>query len=145
MHSEGKRVLYVDDEESIVSLMTRLLGRRGYRVTGYTEPRKALEAVRADPGQFDLAVTDYNMPGMSGLDVARTLREIRADLPVILISGYITEELQREAPAAGVRELIFKADAVEEVCEAVARYANAQGRDERPLPRNGNSLTAFRR
>ena len=130
LQSEGKRVLYVDDEESIVSLMTRLLGRRGYRVTGYTDPRKALEAVRANPDQFDLAVTDYNMPGMSGLEVAQALREIRPDLPVILISGYITEELQRDAPAAGVRELIFKADAVEDVCEAVARYANAQSRDE---------------
>jgi len=131
LQSEGKRVLYVDDEESIVSLMVRLLGRRGYNVTGYTEPRKALEAVRANPDQFDLAVTDYNMPGMSGLDVARTLRDIRADLPVILISGYITEELQQAAPAAGVRELIFKADAVEEVCEAVARYANAQDGKEK--------------
>jgi len=126
LQSEGKRILYVDDEESIVSLMTRLLERRGYRVTGYTEPRKALEVVRANPCQFDLAVTDYNMPGMSGLEVARTLREIRTDLPVILISGYITEELQREAPAAGVRELIFKTNAVEEVCDAVARCANAQ-------------------
>ena len=56
-----------------------------------------------------------------------TLSGIRADLPVIPISGYITEELQREAPAAGLRELIFKAEAVEEVCEAVARYANEQG------------------
>ena len=130
VHSEGKRVLYVDDEESIVSLMTRLLGRRGYRVSGFTDPGEALAAVRADPAQFDLAVTDYNMPGISGLDLARTLREIRADLPVMLISGYITEELQREAPAAGVRELIFKADAVEEVCEAVARYANAQRGDK---------------
>ena len=130
LQSEGKRVLYVDDEASIVSLMTRLLGRRGYRVSGYIDPGEALAAVRADPAQFDLAVTDYNMPGMSGLAVASALREIRADLPVILISGYITEELQRDAPAAGVRELIFKADAVEEVCEAVARYANAQSSDE---------------
>ena len=119
-------MLYVDDEEAIVFLMTRLLERRGYRVSGYTDPQEALAAARANPHQFDLAVTDYNMPGMSGLEVARTLREIRADLPVILISGYITEELQREAPAAGVRELIFKADAVEEVCEAVARCANAK-------------------
>jgi CheY-like chemotaxis protein/two-component sensor histidine kinase len=130
LQSEGKRVLHVDDEASIVSLATHLLGRRGYRVSGYTDPLEALAAVRADPGQFDLAVTDYNMPGMSGLEVARTLRELRADLPVILISGYITEELQRDALAAGVRELIFKADAVEGLCEAVARYANAQSGDK---------------
>ncbi|MCX7144049.1 MAG: response regulator [Proteobacteria bacterium] len=132
VHGKGKHVLYVDDEEAIGFLMKRLLERQGFRVSGYTDPLEALAATRANPDQFDLAVTDYNMPGMSGLDLARRLREIRVDLPVILISGYITEELQRDAPAAGVRELIFKADAVEEVCEAVARYANAKGEKNKP-------------
>ena len=95
-------------------LMKRLLERQGYRVSGYTDAREALAAVRADPDQFDLVVTDYNMPGMSGLDVARALRDIRADLPVALTSGYITEELRAMAPAAGVRELIYKPNTVEE-------------------------------
>ena len=124
----GKRVLYVDDEEAIVFLMKRLLERQGFRVSGYTDPREALSAVRADPGQFDLAVTDYNMPGMSGLQMAEALREIRADLPVVLASGYITEELRQKAPAAGVRELIYKPNTADDLCEAVARYANAQSK-----------------
>jgi YesN/AraC family two-component response regulator len=64
------------------------------------ESRKlVLAGARADPGQFDLAVTDYNMPGMSGLDMAQALKEIRADLSVVLESGYITEELRQKAPA----------------------------------------------
>ena len=91
----------------------------------FTSPEKALAAARADPAQFDLAVTDYNMPGMSGLNVAIALRDIRADLPVVLASGYITEELRANAPAAGIRELIYK-HTVDELCEAVARIANAQ-------------------
>lgn len=66
------------------------------------------------------------MPGMSGLDVARTLREIRADLPVVLASGYITEELRAKAPAAGISECIYKPNTVEDLCEAVARFANTQ-------------------
>jgi PAS domain S-box-containing protein len=123
----GKRVLYVDDEEAIVFLMERLLERRGYRVSGYTDPREALVALRADPGQFDLAVTDFNMPGMSGLDLARALKEIRVDLPVVLASGYITDELRQKAPAAGVCELIYKPNTADELCEAVARFAHAQG------------------
>jgi CheY-like chemotaxis protein len=122
---QGKHVLYVDDDESIVFLMTRLLERKGFRVSGYTNPYEALAAARADPGQFDLAVTDYNMPGLSGLDVARTLREIRPELPVILASGYITEDLQQKAPAAGVRELIYKPDTADDLCEAVARFVSA--------------------
>ena len=72
----GQHILYLDDDESLVLLVKRLLERRGYRVSGYTDQREALAALRADPAAFDLVVTDYNMPGMSGLDVAR---EVRAD------------------------------------------------------------------
>ncbi len=119
------RILLVDDDESIVFLITRLLERQGYRVSGYTDPHTAVAAVRAAPGEFDLVVTDYNMPGMSGLEVARALRQIRADLPVALASGYITEALRAEAPAAGVIDLIYKPNTADELCRAVARLAHA--------------------
>jgi len=122
----GKHILYVDDEDAIIFLMKRLLERQGYRVSGYTDPREALAAARADPAQFDLVVTDYNMPGLSGLDVAHALKVIRPDLPVVLASGYITEELRALAPAAGVCGLIYKPNTVDELCAAVARFANAQ-------------------
>jgi DNA-binding NarL/FixJ family response regulator len=61
------------------------------------------------------------MPGMSGLDVARAVREIRADLPVIVVSGFIDETLRAKVADAGVRELIFKATAVEDFCAVVQR------------------------
>jgi len=125
-HGQGKHILYLDDDEAIVFLMTRLLERQGYRVSGFTDARAALAAARADPGRFDLVVTDYNMPGLSGLEVARALRDIRADLPVAMASGYITDEMREQAPAAGVSELIYKPNTVEDLCEAVARLANAQ-------------------
>jgi CheY-like chemotaxis protein len=127
---KGEHVLYIDDDEAIVFLMQRLLERQGYRASAFSDPREALDAVRADARQFDLVVTDYNMPGMNGLDVARALHAIRADLPVAVASGYITDELRAQAPAAGVRELIYKPDSVDEFCAAVARLADAQ--------RNGN-------
>jgi len=128
-HGHGKHVLFVDDDEAIVFLMKRLLARQGYRVSAYTSPREAIEAARAAPALFDLAVTDYNMPRMSGLDVARALRKIRADLPIAVASGYITEELRALAPAAGVSELIYKPNTVEDLCAVVARLA-------RQAPRN---------
>ncbi len=127
VQGSSKHVLYVDDEEAIVFLMKRLLGRQGFRVSGYTDPEEALAAARANPDQFDLAVTDYNMPGMSGLEVAEALKHIRPDLPVVLASGYITEELRAKAPAAGIRELIYKPNTVDDLCGAIVRYANAQG------------------
>ena len=133
VHGKGKHVLYVDDEEAIIFLMKRLLERQGFGFSGYTDPQEALAVARSNPGQFDLAVTDYNMPGMSGLEVASALREIRADLPILMASGYITEELRVKAPEAGVSELIYKPNTADDLCEAVARYANAQSR-EKPSP-----------
>ena len=125
----GRHVLYLDDEESLVFLVSRMLRRLGYRVSGYTRADEALAAVRADPGQFDLVVTDLNMPGMSGLDVAREVARVRPGLPVILASGYISEELRKQAPEAGVRQLIYKPNTVEELCDAVRRLASGPKRD----------------
>ncbi|MBE0620335.1 MAG: PAS domain S-box protein [Burkholderiales bacterium] len=128
LQGAGKHILYVDDDESIVFLMTRMLERQGYRVSGYANPHEALAAARVDCGQIDLAVTDYNMPGMSGLELASALREVIPDLPVVLATGYITEELRQKAPASGVSELIYKPNSVDELCKAVAHFADAQGR-----------------
>ena len=119
----GQHILYLDDDESLVFLVKRLLGRRGYRISGYTDQHAALDALRAGPAGFDLVVSDYNMPGLSGLDVARAVRAIRADLPVAVTSGFIDEELRAQAGGAGVRELIFKASTVEDLCGVVQRLA----------------------
>jgi CheY-like chemotaxis protein len=117
----GQHVLYLDDDEALVSLVRRLLERQGYRVSGHTLAAQALDAVRADPGGFDLVVTDYNMPGMSGLDVAREIALIRPGLPVAVTSGLITDELRENAPGSGVRHLIYKPDTTEELCEVVRK------------------------
>jgi len=125
-HAEGEdrpHLLYLDDEEALVFLVTRLMGRRGFRVSGFTDQRKALAALSAAPDSFDLLVTDYNMPGLSGLDVAREALKLRADLPVAIASGYVDETLRTDAVKAGVKELIFKATSVEAVCDAFARVA----------------------
>jgi len=68
-------------------------------------------------------VTDYNMPGMQGLEVAREVRAIRADLPVAVTSGYIDEELRSGAEAVGVRELIPKPFAMQDFFAVVERLA----------------------
>ena len=121
----GQEVLYIDDDEALVFLVTRLLQRRGYRVSGYVEQSAALAALTADPARFQLVVTDYNMPGMSGLDVVRAVRNIRPDLPVAVASGFITDELKAQAAAAGVHNIIFKANAAEEFCDVVQRLVPA--------------------
>jgi CheY-like chemotaxis protein len=104
-----------------VFLIKRMLERWGYHVSAYHEQREALDAVRAGAVRFDLVVTDFNMPGISGLDVARAVRDAQPDLPVIVVSGYVTDALRAQAAAAGVRELISKPQEVEELRDVVQR------------------------
>lgn len=117
----GQHVLYLDDDEAMVFLVTRMLEGFGYRVSGYEIAEQALAAVRAAPGDFDLVVTDFNMPGLSGLEVAQELARMRPDLPVVITSGYITEELRANAHQAGVRHLIYKPNTVDTLCEIIQR------------------------
>ena len=121
----GQHILYIDDDEALVFLVQRLMARRDCRISGYTSQQEALNVLRTNPAAFDLVVTDFNMPGMSGLDVAREVRTIRADLPVAIASGFVDETLRAQADNAGVRELIFKASAVEDLCDAFVRLAQA--------------------
>ena len=119
-----RHVMYVDDDEALVFLVRRLLRRRGYEVSGFTDPHEATDALRAAPGRYDLLVTDYNMPGYSGLDLVRAARAIRPDLPVALASGYVTAEIEQAALAEGARALIHKPNDVAELCATVDRLAH---------------------
>jgi two-component system, cell cycle sensor histidine kinase and response regulator CckA len=120
---DGQSVLYLDDDESLVLLVRRLLERKGFRVSAFTDQQSAIEAVREQPLGYAVFMTDFNMPGMSGLDVAHAVLAINPELTVALASGYITEDLQQQASAMGVREVVFKTDAVEAFCDVVARLA----------------------
>jgi two-component system cell cycle sensor histidine kinase/response regulator CckA len=127
----GTRLLYIDDDESMVLLVVRLLERRKYVVSGFSDATAAIEKLRGDPSGFDVVLSDYNMPYLSGLDVARAVRDIRADLPVAIVSGFIDERLLAQAKDAGVRELIVKTVDVTEFCESVQRLAESVSRDSK--------------
>jgi CheY-like chemotaxis protein len=73
-----------------------------------------MQAFRANPGQFDVAITDLNMPGASGLAVARELLTVRPDLPVLLCSGHVTEQLREQARNEGIRHVLYKPNTIEE-------------------------------
>lgn len=123
LDGQGCHILYVDDDEAMVHLVKRLLERYGYRVSAFTDQLAALHCLRSNPADFSLVLTDYNMPGMSGLDIAREVRKIQPTLAVAITSGFIDEKLRADAKSAGVDELIFKADDVRPFCAAVAQLA----------------------
>ena len=136
MHGEGAgpvppaggHVLYLDDDEFLVSMVRRFLERRGFRVSAFMDQMQAMAAIKSNPEMFDLVATDYNMPGRSGLDIAREVRSLRADLPVVVTSGFVDEALQAQARDAGVREVVFKADSMEAFCDVVTRLIAENGR-----------------
>jgi PAS domain S-box-containing protein len=115
----GRRVILLDDNQELVSALVRMLSRLGYRASGHTVPQAALDAVRAEPQTVDVFVSDYKIPGMSGLDVARELSRIRPDLPVVIISGYIDNELQRTAREVGVRRVLYKLHTLDELADVI--------------------------
>lgn len=117
--SAGGRVMYVDDDQALVFLVQRVLTRQGLQVSTFIDPQQALAALRDNPGGYDLLVTDYNMPGFSGVDLLREARGIRPDLPVALASGYVTPEIEQGARDAGARALIHKPNDVDELCDTV--------------------------
>jgi signal transduction histidine kinase/ActR/RegA family two-component response regulator len=121
VQGKGQHVMYVDDDHALVFLVTRVLTRKGFVVTAFTDPREANSALRATPMAFDLLVTDYNMPGYSGIELLREAKAIRPDLPVALASGYVTPEIENSAIQEGANALIYKPDDVNELCETVQR------------------------
>jgi len=124
---EGQHVLYVDDDEMMRVMVQGLLQSAGYRVTTCHDALGAVASLREAPASFDVVVTDYNMPQASGLEVARAVRALRPGLPVIVSSGYLSEELRAAAAQAGVQHLLQKENTVEELCGLLRRVLSENG------------------
>jgi PAS domain S-box-containing protein len=120
-NGQGQRVMYIDDDEVMLLMVSHLLERLGYQATCLADPAVAVATVLAHPGAFDIVVTDYNMPPMTGLDVARALRAGAADLPVAISSGFISDELRLAAAEVGVTELMRKENTLEELGALLGR------------------------
>jgi two-component system cell cycle sensor histidine kinase/response regulator CckA len=110
-----KRILYVDDDDSLVLLITRLLEREGYSTTGFTDPEEALREFLARSGDFDVVVTDVTMPEMSGFDLAARVLAARPDVPVFVTSGCVRNEDEKMAQQTGIRAIITKPNTVNEL------------------------------
>jgi len=103
-----EHVLIVDDEHRIVELEQQILESLGYRTYPRTSSIEALEAFRYDPGKFDLVLTDQTMPNMTGLELARSIHEIRSDIPIVLCTGYSEKITPEKLKAIGIRALLMK-------------------------------------
>lgn len=104
----SERILLVDDEEMVVSLCTMILEREGYAVRTLNSSLKTLELFQENPHEFDLVITDQTMPDLSGVELVRKMREVRADIPVIVCSGYSASISEEKASALGIEKYMAK-------------------------------------
>ncbi len=115
----GRRLLFVDDEAALLAVLPRSLEARGYQVVAHADARDALAEVKAEPGAYDVVVTDFNMPGLSGLAFAREVAGIAPALRVVLATGFIDDAVRLAAAEAGVRQVVLKPFTLDELCAAI--------------------------
>ena len=87
------KILVVEDEEQVRTLIVRLLVKRGYEVAHAVNGRQALEMARAEIDSYALVISDMIMPEMGGVALLQELRALRPDLPFLCMTGYTREEV----------------------------------------------------
>jgi CheY-like chemotaxis protein len=115
----GQRKLYVEDETLLARVGLRRLELLGYQASIAAEGSQALSRIQAQPKMFGLVITDYWMPGMTGLDLARDIHKLRPDLPIILLTGFLDELTPDTLERCGIRKVINKPATTQEIATAV--------------------------
>jgi signal transduction histidine kinase len=117
----GETVMIVDDEPMLVALAEEMLAGLGYEPVGFESSQVALQAFRSKPERFDLVLTDEPMPELVGTELAREIRLLRPDIPIILMSGHAGAALAQRAAAIGVKEVLHKPLQRVDLAEALAQ------------------------
>jgi len=120
------RVLIVEDEPALARLTGRRLASAGYTVTIAANGIEGLQVFSADPDAFDLVLTDLTMPGLSGDKLARAMRIVRPDLPIILTSGFVGG-LDADPAASHVTAILTKPVPTQELLAAIRDALTAAG------------------
>jgi PAS domain S-box-containing protein len=120
-----ERILLIDDEQSIVEMETAVFEELGYDVTPVTDSLRALEIFRSRPGEFDLIITDYTMPNLTGIDLSKEIRRIEPDIPIILCTGFSEKVTEKGAMELGV-ELAMKPFSMKQIAELVRKVLPAR-------------------
>jgi PAS domain S-box-containing protein len=114
-----ERVLFVDDESALVEIGERMLTRLGYQVTGRTSSVDALKLFCEKPHAFDLVITDLTMPNITGDKLAQELLSLRADIPIIMVTGFSEEMKEKEMKRMGITRVILKPIVTRDIAIAI--------------------------
>ncbi|MDJ0876720.1 MAG: response regulator [Desulfobacterales bacterium] len=117
----SERILLVDDEKALQDIGRQMLQHLGYRVVAVGGSLEALALFRQSPEAFDLVITDMTMPHMTGEELARQLLSIRANLPIILCTGYSEKVTPENARQIGIRDYLLKPLTLDQLAATVRR------------------------
>jgi PAS domain S-box-containing protein len=117
----SERILFVDDEEALVEMGEDILAELGYDVTSRMSSREALALLKLDPSRFDLVITDQTMPDMTGIDLANEILDLRADMPIIMCTGFSYVVDADKAKAAGIKAFAMKPLTKREIAKTIRR------------------------
>ena len=116
----GARILLVDDETSMLTVIRDCLSRQGFQVTSTNDPTRALQWLRDSPDGFDLLLTDLSMPLLSGKDLIIQAHRLNPGLPAVLMSGVPREELTGIAWTCGAKGALYKPATFWEILECIS-------------------------
>jgi DNA-binding NtrC family response regulator len=120
-HGGQEQILVVDDEASLLRLVTETLTHLGYAPIGFTAGAAALAAFLADPDRFDAVVTDESMPGVPGTELIRKIRAVRPQIPIVLVTGLANAAVIQRAKDAGATEVVRKPLSARQLATTVER------------------------
>jgi signal transduction histidine kinase/ActR/RegA family two-component response regulator len=103
-----EHILFVDDEEVLAEIGREMVQCLGYTVAARTSSVEAMEAFRAQPARYDMVITDMTMPNMTGVELAREIHRVRADIPIIICTGFSELINEGEARRLGIAKLLMK-------------------------------------
>jgi CheY-like chemotaxis protein len=113
------RILVVDDQPAVTALLSRIFELWGHRVTVLEDGSAALNKLAQDPTGFDICVTDLNMPGATGFDVIRAIRDRNLAIKVVVMGGYITAEVRHTLDQLKIDAILPKPFSIEDIAAAL--------------------------
>jgi FixJ family two-component response regulator len=119
--ARGERIAIVDDEQAMATVTATVLDRAGYSTVAYTSPARFLKAFDANPERIDLLVADVVMPGITGIQLVRKLRETGYDLPILLMTGFGVQSRLQMGGSLGRISFVRKPFTMAQLTQSVRR------------------------
>lgn len=113
------RILLVDDQPAVAASLTRILERWGHRVSVLGDGTAAMKTLAAGPNDYDVCVTDLNMPGATGFDVVRAVRQRNTKIRVVVMGGYLTGQVRQNLQELKVDAIVSKPFTMDDVATAL--------------------------